>query len=72
MDKSDFIFIPKSFLFKMANLPHNLSPGSVHILYFKAAFDFSLIVIFLLFVFIIITAFGKVQNISTGGQTIAA
>jgi hypothetical protein len=72
MDKSDFIFIPKSFLFKMANLPHNLCPGSVHMLYFKAAFDFSLIVIFLVFVFVIIMAFGKVQNISTGGQTIAA
>ena len=72
LDKSDIPYIPKIFLFEMAKLPHHFCPGVIHLLYLKALLDFSLILGFLLFVFIVIFAFGQAQDISSGGQTIAA
>jgi hypothetical protein len=72
LEKTDVPYIPRSFLFRMAKLPHHLCPGEIHLLYFKALRDFSLILVFLFFVFVVIFAFGQAQDISSGGQAIAA
>ncbi|XP_045171462.2 uncharacterized protein LOC123533724 [Mercenaria mercenaria] len=72
LDKSDIPYIPKIFLFEMGTLNHHFCPGVIHLLYLKALLDFSLILGFLMFVFIVIFAFGQAQDISSGGQTIAA
>lgn len=72
LDKADVPYIPKSFLFEMGKLNHYLCPGVIYQLYLRALLDFSFILIFLMFVFIVIFAFGQAQDISQGGQTIAA
>lgn len=72
LDKNDTPYIPTSFLFQMAKLNNFQCPGLVHILYLKALLDFLLIVLFLIFVFIVIFAFGQADDISSAGQAIAA
>ncbi|KAL4227735.1 hypothetical protein ACF0H5_013171 [Mactra antiquata] len=72
LDSLDTLYIPSSLLMRMGRLSHAMCPGRVHMLYLKALLDFSLIVLFLLFVFIVIFAFGQAQDISSGGQAIAA
>lgn len=72
LDTSDTPYIPKSFLFQMSRLNYYQCPGLVHLLYLKAFLDFSLILVFLAFVFIVIFAFGQAQDISSDGQAIAA
>ncbi|KAL4227734.1 hypothetical protein ACF0H5_013170 [Mactra antiquata] len=72
LDSSDIPYIPKSLLMRMGRLPHAMCPGRVHMLYLKAFFDFFMIVLVLLFVFIVIFAFGQAHDISSGSQTIAA
>lgn len=72
LDNSDIPYISTAFLFQMGQLNHFQCPGLVHLLYLKAFLDFFLIVLFLIFVFIVIFAFGQAEDISTAGQTIAA
>lgn len=72
LDKADIPYIPTSFLLEMGKLNHYLCPGVIYQLYLRALLDFSFILIFLMFVFIVIFAFGQAQDISSGGQTIAA
>ncbi|KAL4227736.1 hypothetical protein ACF0H5_013172 [Mactra antiquata] len=72
LDSLDTLYIPCSLLMRMGRLSHAMCPGRVHMLYLKALLDFSLIVLFLLFVFIVVFAFGQAQDISSGGQAIAA
>ena len=72
LDKEDIPYIPKKLLFELANMKHYYCPGKIHMLYLWAMYDFSKILTFLLFVFVVIFAFGQTNNVSSGRQSIAA
>lgn len=72
LNKEDIPYIPKKLLFELANMQHFYCPGQIHMLYLWAMYDFAKILIFLMFVFIVIFAFGQTNNVSSGRQSIAA
>lgn len=72
LEHSDIPKIPINFLYAMAQLPHEHCPGHAYKLYLTALVEFSLILLFLAFVFIVIFAFGQANDISSAGQSVAA
>ena len=72
LDKNDIPYISKRLLFRLATLPHSSCPGPAHVLYLKGLIDFLKILVFLMFVFLVVFAFGQASDISSGSQVIAA
>ena len=72
---SKYIFdvpqIPKSLFFRASKLPYSFLPGSVLINYLKAFVQLGIILIFLIFVLVVVLAFGDTYNISFSNQLLA-
>ena len=69
--KFDVPQIPKSLFFGASQLPYSFLPGSVLINYLKALVQLGIILIFLIFVLVVVLAFGDTYNISTSNQLLA-
>ena len=69
--KFDVPQIPKSLLFRASQLSYSFLPGSVLINYLKAFVQLGIILIFLIFVLVVVLAFGDTYNISTSNQLLA-
>ena len=69
--KFDVPQIPKSLFFRHSKLPYSFLPGSVLINYLKALVQLGIILIFLIFVLVVVLAFGDTYNISTSNQLLA-
>ena len=69
--KFDVPQIPKSLFFLASQLPYSFLPGSVLINYLKALVQLGIILIFLIFVLVVVLAFGDTYNISTSNQLLA-
>ena len=69
--KFDVPQIPKSLFFDASQKPFSFLPGSVLINYLKALVQLGIILIFLIFVLVVVLAFGDTYNISTSNQLLA-
>ena len=69
--KFDIPQIPKSFFFDACKMPFNFLPGKVLTCYFRAVVEFGIILMFLIFVLLVVLAFGDTYKISTSNQLLA-
>ena len=69
--KFDVPQIPKSLFFRASKMPYSFLPGSVLINYLKALVQLGIILIFLIFVLVVVLAFGDTYNISFSNQLLA-
>lgn len=71
LSKYDRPMIPKSFYFKSCKMPFYSVPGELLINYFWAAAEFGLILLFLMFVLVVVLAFGDTYEISATNKMLA-
>ena len=71
LSKEDVPLIPKSLYFAACKLPFYAVPGDLLMCYLRAAVEFGTIILFLLFVLIVVLAFGDTYQISTSNQLLA-
>ena len=69
--KHDVPQIPMSLFFNACKMPYDFVPGSVLKNYVKAAVEFGVILVFLIFVFLVVAAFGDTYQLSTSNQLLA-
>lgn len=63
--------IPEKLFFQACKMPFDFVPGAVLKNYVQAAIEFSVILVFLIFVFLVVIAFGDTYQISTSNQLLA-
>ena len=71
LSRYDVPYIPKSFYFKACKMPFYAVPGELLPFYLRAAVEFGAILVFLLFVLVVVLAFGDTYEISTSNQLLA-
>lgn len=71
LDKEDAGYSPAKFFHEMNTINYAGCPGPVHRSYLQATKQFSVIVIFLLFVFMVVMAFSDVYQVSSTNQMLA-
>lgn len=71
LSKKDIPQIPKSFYFAACKMPFYAVPDELLLSYIRAAIEFGSIMVFLLFVLVVVLAFGDTYNISTSNQLLA-
>ena len=69
--KYDVPQIPMSLFFDACKMPYDFVPGAVLKNYVKAAVEFGAILVFLIFVFLVVAAFGDTYKLSTSNQLLA-
>lgn len=72
LDNTDVTYITKHLFFEVSNMPNAGCPGSLMTNLFSALTQFTVILLFLLFVLLIIAAFGERYNVSGINQTVLA
>ncbi|GFR66138.1 hypothetical protein ElyMa_000220800 [Elysia marginata] len=68
LNKEDFLFTSKKFLFSCCTMDCTGAPGHLEDNYIKAAIDFMKIGIFLIFLFLVVMAYGNAYYISPNNQ----
>ncbi|RUS86073.1 hypothetical protein EGW08_006166 [Elysia chlorotica] len=68
LNKDDFLFTSKKFLFSCCTMDCTGAPGHLEDNYIKAAIDFMKIGIFLIFLFLVVMAYGNAYYISPNNQ----
>ena len=63
--------IPMSLFFQACKMPYDFVPGGVLKNFVKAAVEFGVILVFLIFVFLVVAAFGDTYQLSTSNQLLA-
>ena len=63
--------IPMSLFFQACKMPYDFVPGAVLKNFVKAALEFGVILVFLIFVFLVVAAFGDTYQLSTSNQLLA-
>lgn len=71
LSKKDIPHIPKSFYFAACKMPFYAVPGELLLRYLRAALEFGIIIVFLLFVLVVVLAFGDTYEISASNQLLA-
>ncbi|KAK3584423.1 hypothetical protein CHS0354_017701 [Potamilus streckersoni] len=72
LGKNDMPFVPRKFFFEACKMPHYSCPGELLLNYLRACGEFSMIVVFLLFVLVIVLAFSETYHLSATNQLLAA
>ncbi|KAL3853805.1 hypothetical protein ACJMK2_017314 [Sinanodonta woodiana] len=72
LGKNDMPFLPRKFFFDACKMPHYACPGELLLNYLRACGEFSMIVVFLLFVLVIVLAFSETYHLSASNQLLAA
>lgn len=72
MGKNNQPTIPKTFFFKTCDMPFYSVPKSLFLNYLKAAADFIKIILFLMFVLVVVLAFGNAYEISATNKMLVA
>ena len=71
LSQSDKPLIPKSFYFEACKMNYYSVPGELLIAYLRAGLEFGVIIMFLVFVLIVVLAFGDTYEISASNQLLA-
>ncbi|XP_045164745.2 uncharacterized protein LOC123528804 [Mercenaria mercenaria] len=71
LSKNDRPMIPKSFYFKSCKMPFYSVPGELLVNYLRAAVEFGMILLFLMFVLVVVLAFGDTYEISATNKMLA-
>ena len=71
LSKEDIPLIPKSLYFAACKMSFYAVPGELLLRYLRAAMEFGGIIVFLLFVLVVVLAFGDTYQISTSNQLLA-
>ncbi|KAK3584425.1 hypothetical protein CHS0354_017703 [Potamilus streckersoni] len=71
LSTNDMPFVPRKFFFDACKMPHYSCPGELLFNYLRAFGEFSTIVAFLLFVLVIVLAFGETYQLSATNQMLA-
>lgn len=71
LSKNDRPMIPKAFYFKSCKMPFYSVPGELLVNYVKAAAEFGVILLFLMFVLVVVLAFGDTYEISATNKMLA-
>ncbi|KAK3584424.1 hypothetical protein CHS0354_017702 [Potamilus streckersoni] len=71
LSTNDMPFVPRKFFFDACKMPHYFCPGELLFNYLRAFGEFSTIVAFLLFVLVIVLAFGETNQLSATNQLLA-
>lgn len=71
LSKNDRPMIPKSFYFQSCKMPFYSVPGELLVNYLRAACEFGMILLFLMFVLVVVLAFGDTYEISATNKMLA-
>lgn len=71
LSKNDEPLIPRTFYFSSCKMPFYAVPGELLLNYLRATMEFGIIIIFLLFVLVVVLAFGDTYEISATNQLLA-
>lgn len=71
LSKTDQPMIPKHFFFEACKMDYYSVPGELLIAYLRASTDFGIIILFLLFVLVVVLAFGDTYKISATNKLLA-
>ncbi|XP_045165465.2 uncharacterized protein LOC123529272 [Mercenaria mercenaria] len=71
LSKNDRPMIPKSFYFKSCKMPFYSVPGELLVNYLRATAEFGMILLFLMFVLVVVLAFGDTYEISATNKLLA-
>ena len=71
LSKNDVPHIPKTFYFDACKMPFYAVPGELLLNYLRASLEFGAILVFLLFVLVVVLAFGDTYELSASNQLLA-
>lgn len=71
LDKRDTPFTPEKFFYDTICLDYCGAPGPLYVTFTAAAWSFGYILLFLLFVFVVVMAFGDAYSVSSTNQLLA-
>lgn len=71
LSKNDQPMIPKHFFFESCKMSYYSVPGELLIAYLRAAAEFGVIILFLLFVLVVVLAFGDTYKVSATNKLLA-